>query len=85
MGRQMKDCLRLKAVDAEDLSVIAACLQDALIPLREMVYLPDEHRFLAAFTQIEEQNLRERLIKITEWMSRHPDEARAIVTNLAKH
>ena len=31
-------------------------------------------RFLAAFTQIEEENLRERLIKITEWMSRHPDE-----------
>jgi len=25
------------------------------------------------------------LIKITEWMSRHPDEARTIVTNLAKH
>ena len=42
-------------------------------------------RFLAAFTQIEEENLRERLIKITEWMSRHPDEARTIVTNLAKH
>jgi hypothetical protein len=42
-------------------------------------------RFLAAFTQIEEENLRERLIKITEWMSRHPDEARTIVTYLAKH
>ena len=42
-------------------------------------------RFLAALTQIEEENLRERLIKITEWMSRHPDEARTIVTNLAKH
>lgn len=42
-------------------------------------------RFLAAFTRIEEENLRERLIKITEWMSRHPEEARAIVTNLAKH
>jgi hypothetical protein len=42
-------------------------------------------RFLAAFTQIEEENLRERLIKITEWMSRHPEEAHTIVTNLAKH
>ncbi|HEY7765612.1 MAG TPA: hypothetical protein VIB38_11535 [Aestuariivirgaceae bacterium] len=42
-------------------------------------------RFLAAFTQIEEENLRERLIKITEWMSRHPDEARTIVDDLAKH
>ena len=27
MGREMTDCLRLKAVDAEDLSVVAACLQ----------------------------------------------------------
>jgi hypothetical protein len=42
-------------------------------------------RFLAAFTQIGEENLRERLIKITEWMSRHPEEAHTIVTNLAKH
>jgi hypothetical protein len=47
----MKDPLRLKAVDAGDLSVIAACLQDALIPLSEMVYLQGERRFLAAFTR----------------------------------
>lgn len=53
----MKDCLRLKAVDAEDLSVIAACLQDALIPLSEMVYLPDERRFLAAFTRFRRECL----------------------------
>jgi hypothetical protein len=42
-------------------------------------------RFLAAFTQIREENLRERLIKITEWISRNPDQARVIVSNLAKH
>ena len=41
--------------------------------------------FATKRTQIEEENLRERLIEITEWMSRHPDEARTIVTNLAKH
>ena len=29
-------------------------------------------RFLAAFTQIEEENLRERLIKITEWIVTPP-------------
>lgn len=57
MGREMKNCLRLKAVDAEDLSVIAACLQDALIPLSEMVYLPDERRFLAAFTRFRRECL----------------------------
>jgi hypothetical protein len=42
-------------------------------------------RFLAAFTQIGEENLRERLIKITEWIARNPDQARVIVNNLAKH
>ncbi len=47
----MGERLRLKAVDREDLSVIAACLQDALIPLAEMAYLADERRFVAAFTR----------------------------------
>jgi hypothetical protein len=47
--------LRLRAVDAEDLSVIAACLQDALIPLSEMAYLPDERRFMAAFTRFQRE------------------------------
>ena len=42
-------------------------------------------RFLAALTQIGEENLRERLIKITEWVARNPDQARVIVNNLAKH
>jgi hypothetical protein len=56
MGRE-KDCLRLKAVDADDLAVIAACLQDALIPLSEMVYLPEERRFLAAFTRFRRECL----------------------------
>jgi hypothetical protein len=41
--------LRLRAVDADDLKVIAACLQDALIPLGEMAYMAEERRFLAAF------------------------------------
>jgi hypothetical protein len=57
MGREMKDCLRLKAVDADDLSVLAACLQDALIPLSEMVYVPGERRFLAAFTRFRRECL----------------------------
>jgi Protein of unknown function (DUF2948) len=57
MGRKMTDHLRLKAEDADDLSVIAACLQDALIPLSEMVYLQDERRFLAAFTRFRRERL----------------------------
>jgi hypothetical protein len=54
----MTEKLRLRAVDAEDLSVIAACLQDALVPLSEMAYLPDERRFMAAFTRFR----RERMV-----------------------
>jgi hypothetical protein len=53
----MSEGLRLKAVDSDDLSVIAACLQDALIPLSEMVYLAGEHRFLAAFTRFRRECL----------------------------
>lgn len=37
--------LRLVARDADDLKVIAACLQDALIPQVDMRYLPAERRF----------------------------------------
>ena len=39
------DALRLLARDEEDLAVISAILQDALIPVAEMTYLPEERRF----------------------------------------
>lgn len=47
----MGDKLRLRADDCEDLAVLAACLQDARIALREMCYMPEEKRFVAAFTR----------------------------------
>jgi Protein of unknown function (DUF2948) len=53
----MSEGLRLKAVDSDDLGVIAACLQDALIPLSEMAYLAGEDRFLAAFTRFRRECL----------------------------
>jgi hypothetical protein len=53
----MNEGLRLKAVDGDDLGVIAACLQDALIPLSEMAYLAGEGRFLAAFTRFRRECL----------------------------
>jgi Protein of unknown function (DUF2948) len=53
----MGERLRLKAVDRDDLSVIAACLQDALIPLAEMAYLAEERRFVAAFTRFRRECL----------------------------
>lgn len=38
--------LRLRAEDAEDLAVISACLQDAVIAIRETTFLPGEKRFV---------------------------------------
>lgn len=49
--------LRLRAEDADDLSVIAACLQDALIPLKEMAFVKGENRFMAAFTRFRRECL----------------------------
>ncbi|MFW5834179.1 MAG: DUF2948 family protein [Pseudomonadota bacterium] len=43
--------LRLLAVDAEDLAVIADLLVDARVPLSEMAYDPETHRFMAAFAR----------------------------------
>ena len=37
--------LKLRAADADDLAVISACLQDAVVPVRDMAYLADENRF----------------------------------------
>ena len=44
--------LRLRAEDAEDLGVIGACLQDALVHIGEMRYLPGKRRFAAAFNRV---------------------------------
>jgi len=38
--------LKLRAEDEEDLAVVSAFLQDALVPVAEMVFLPDEQRFV---------------------------------------
>lgn len=38
--------LKLRAEDAEDLGVVSACLQDAIVPIGEMCFLPDERRFV---------------------------------------
>ncbi|MGI9508849.1 MAG: DUF2948 family protein [Geminicoccaceae bacterium] len=49
--------LRLRARDHDDLQVVAACLQDALVPLREMAFMADERRFLAAFHRFQWERL----------------------------
>jgi Protein of unknown function (DUF2948) len=38
--------LKLRAEDTEDLAVISACLQDALVPVRDLAYVPEDRSFL---------------------------------------
>ncbi len=38
--------LKLRAHDADDLAAVAACLQDALVPLSDVAYLKSEKRFV---------------------------------------
>ncbi len=40
------DALQLLARDEEDLAVLSMVLQDALVAVAEMAYLPDEQRFV---------------------------------------
>ena len=42
----MVERLKLRARDAADMDVLAALLQDAIVPLGEMDYLPRERRFV---------------------------------------
>ncbi|MGH1477426.1 MAG: DUF2948 family protein [Geminicoccales bacterium] len=53
----MTERLRLRAIDQDDLQIMAACLQDALIPLQEMAFLVDDHRFMAAFDRFQWERL----------------------------
>lgn len=38
--------LKVRAADADDLAVISACLQDALVSVRDLAYDRDERRFV---------------------------------------
>jgi hypothetical protein len=40
-----KDCLKLVALDEEDLAVLSAHTQDAVLKVADLVYLPKEGRF----------------------------------------
>ena len=45
------DALRLAAIDEEDLAVVSAYVQDAVLKVGDMVYLPTEHRFALAMNR----------------------------------
>ncbi len=48
--------LKLRAEDEEDLRVIAACLQDALIPLSDVQFVDAEQRFLMVANRFRWEN-----------------------------
>jgi hypothetical protein len=57
--------LKLRARDSEDLTVISSMLQDALIPLGDMTYLPDEKSFVMAVNRFRWEKAngpRERIV-----------------------
>lgn len=45
------DRLRLAAIDEEDLAVVSAYIQDAVLKVGDMVYLPRERRFALAMNR----------------------------------
>jgi len=50
--------LTLAAEDAEDLEIISARLQDAVAPLKELVWLPRKRRFAALFNRFKWEDER---------------------------
>ena len=53
----MSTPLKLRAVDAEDLAVLGACLQDALVAVQDMRFLGEEDRFVMVVNRFCWENL----------------------------
>lgn len=49
--------LRLKAIDVDDLSVIATMAQDALVPIGDIAFLPDVGSFVMALNRFRWETL----------------------------
>lgn len=57
----MAERLKLRAVDSEDIRVISACLQDALVAGNDLSFLPGEHRFVLVAQRFKWENCPEFL------------------------
>ena len=55
----MSGPLKLRALDDEDLGVVSACLQDAIVPLGEMEFVPGERRFALVVSRFRWENCAE--------------------------
>ena len=54
--------LRLRAEDADDLAVLSATLQDAVVAVRDLAYLSDEEQFVLVASRFRwEQGLRDKM------------------------
>ena len=58
-GQANGGALKLRAEDAEDLRVIAACLQDALISLSDVRFEANDHRFVLVANRFRWENCNE--------------------------
>lgn len=61
--------LKLRARDAADLAIIAACLQDALVRPRDMTYLAEEKRFVLVANRFRWEVAAER---VADWPTSMP-------------
>lgn len=52
----MSTPIKLRAEDGEDLTVISACLQDAILPIGEMCFEPAAQRFVAVVNRFRWEN-----------------------------
>ena len=55
----MKKPLKLRAADDEDISIISACMQDALVAGNDLSFLPGERRFVLVAQRFKWENCPE--------------------------
>lgn len=70
--------MKLRGRDGEDLRIIAAFLQDAILPVKEMAYLPEQRRVVLLFNRFKWESLpgevAEAALKIAPEPERSPEE-----------
>lgn len=68
----MSDLLRLKAADSEDLQIVSAILQDALVPVCDVAYDPSTKQFAMAVSRFRWEKAEEAARKpqpVYEWIN----------------
>ncbi|MBM3556369.1 MAG: DUF2948 family protein [Alphaproteobacteria bacterium] len=58
----MSDDLKISAADCDDLTILSACLQDAVVQVGDLAYLPEQRRFAGLFNRFRWERPKRRLI-----------------------